>query len=195
MKNIRQLEIEALISAIVKGTTMVTVETETNVDKEMSKDSPYRGIRKFQAFNGAIGYIYENALNRQATREGKETNLTAKPHPWGDMDEKHLFRINRKSGEKYLSVRFNRSLWVRYVMPNGEEIPNALVEVWLRDKSKSSSQATLDKEIIVRDFKMSSILAIQMMGETYVLRSENIPPCIMDNMPAFFQEVAALENA
>lgn len=157
----------------VKGTAAVTVDLASPMDgkgKMNKTGNPYvgMGIVKSETLNGMIGYIYENGINRVATKEGKE-HRDAKPHPWGDMDEKHLFRIHRKTGKMYLSMMVRGVKVHGFFAPDGTEIPDESIRQFIPEKHTSSSQSDLDHEVIVRDYDMANIRGIRMNGEVYTL--------------------------
>lgn len=152
----------------VKGAEIVTVDLDSDMDgkgKMRTTGNPFvgKGIVKRMTLNGVIGYIYGNAINRLATKEGKE-DRDAKLHPWGDMDEKHLFRTHRGNGTTYLSMKVQGTTVHGFFAPNGDEIDATAIKGFIPEKHKSSSQADLEGEVIARDFSMANIRAIRMRG-------------------------------
>jgi hypothetical protein len=167
MKNLT-LSHEAFISLLrenVKGTSIVSVDLDSDMDgkgKMLLTGNPYagKGMVKRETLTGVIGYIYANSVNRIAGKEGKEER-DAKPHPWGDMDTQHLFRIHRKTGEAYLSMKVQSVTVHGYFLPDGTQVENSLVKPFIPQKSKSSTQADLDGEVIARDYALRNIQAIR----------------------------------
>ena len=166
-----------IIRQTVKGTTAVSVDLDSDMDgkgKMRLTNNPFagKGIVKRETLTGMIGYDYGSAVNRLAIKEGEEQR-EAKPHPWGDMDEQRLFRVNRKTGELYLSMMV-RSVSVHgFFAPDGTEIDNAAIRQFIPEKTKSSTQADLDGEVSARDYKLANIMAIRAFGGEYELT--NIP--------------------
>ena len=100
-------QVVAAIYQNVKGTAIVSVDLDSDMDgkgKMRTTGNSYSGlgIVKRETLTGIIGYNYGKAVNRLAAKEGAEQR-EAKLHPWGDMDEHHLFRIHRTNGKRYLS--------------------------------------------------------------------------------------------
>ena len=158
-----------------KGATMVTIYTDTAPDMRKT-GNPYMGARKLTVINGVIGYIYDNAIINRAAKEGVTLTGGSKPHPWGDMTENHTLRINRKTGEAYLSLMCRNVISVKYVF-NGVEITKDKLAPWLSEKSEgSSTQADLTEKIIVRDYKLANITAITIGGVTYTVSHPAIAP-------------------
>jgi len=161
----------------VKGTTAITVELDSPMDgkgKMLKTGNPFvaKGIVKRKNLNGIIGYIYSNSVNRIASKEGKEER-DAKLHPWGDMDEKHLFRIHRKTQKPYLSMKVENAHVFGFFAPDGTQIPDADIRPFIPEKSKSSTQEDLEGEVIARDYSMDNIKVIRAFGEVFCL-SDNL---------------------
>lgn len=157
----------------VNGTTAVTVLLETNLDakgKMRTTNNPFAGmgITKRETLNGIIGYSYANSVNRLASKEGKEER-EVKPHPWGDMDAQRLFRIHRKTGEPYLSMKVQKQTVIGYFAPDGTEFPANVIEPFIPVPNKSSTQEDLDGEVIAKDFSLHNIREIKAFGTVYKL--------------------------
>lgn len=178
----------SIIRDNVKGTSMVTVELDSPMDgkgKMRTTGNPFagKGIVKRETLNGTIGYIYSNAVNRIADKEDKEARQ-AKPHPWGDMDEKHLFRINRKTGKFYLSMQVKNVTVHGFYAPDGTMINEYEIRTFIPEKTKSSTQADLEQEVIARDYNMDNITLIKAFGNEY---------CIIEHLTE--QQKEAVERA
>lgn len=162
-----------LIRNSVKGTAAVTVLLESSLDakgKMRTTDNPFAGMGlvKRERLNGIIGYSYANAVNRLAAKEDKEER-EAKPHPWGDMDAQRLFRVNRKTGDLYLSMKVQTQSLIGFFAPDGTEFPASVIEPFLPAKTKSSTQEDLDGEVIAKDFALCNIREVKAFGEIYKL--------------------------
>jgi hypothetical protein len=170
MKVVTAGQMEQVIEGSVKGTTAVSVVSETEVrmvkkHRETKEANPYLGAIKRQKKNGMIGFDYGNSVNNQAEREGKDER-DAKSRTWGVLSESRLF-VHHK-GNSYLQLKLQSVTDTVYLL-DGREIPEADIKPYLSASSKSSTQADLDKQVVVNDIKMANINAITMQGETYVL--------------------------
>lgn len=177
MKVVTQSEIVETLKAKVSGTSMIAVDLDSPMDgkgKMRLTGNPFAGmgIVKRETLNGTIGYIYANAVNRIAGKEGKEER-EAKQHPWGDMDSKHLFRIHRGTGKHYLSMQVKNVEVHGFFKPDGTQVADAEIRSFIPEKSKSSTQADLNGEVIARDYGMDNVTIIRAFGEEYVI-GENI---------------------
>jgi len=170
-KTVSQQDVVGLIRAQVSGTSMVTVDLDSPMDgkgKMRKTGNPFigKGIVKRETLNGTIGYNYGNAINRIADKEGKEER-EAKRHPWGDMDKKRLFRIHRRTGKHYLSMQVKNVTVHGFFLPDGTEVNEEQIRAFIPQKTKSSSQIDLDKEVIARDYGMDNVRAIKAFGHIY----------------------------
>ena len=121
-------------------------------------------ILKRSRVNGVLGYNYENSVNNQREREGKDSDFQQEERRWG-------VRLDRvwvsHKGELYFTVKVERSLEEpRYFTESGVELSRDEVKPYLPKKSKSSRQGT-DKEIIHREYKLSSLRGITMNRQTF----------------------------
>ena len=157
-----------MMRANVRGTSAVTVDLDSDMDgkgKMRLTGNPYagQGVVKRETLNGLVGYDYGAAVNRLADKEGKDER-DAKPHPWGDMDASRLFRIHRKTGEPYLTMKVQSVVVHGFFMPDGTEVPAENIRPFIHAKFKSSTQADLDGEVIARDYKLANIRKIRAFG-------------------------------
>ena len=166
-------EVMKAIRENVKGTSSVTVDLDSPMDgkgKMRTTNNPFvgMGIVKRETLNGMIGYIYVNAVNKIADKEGKEER-EAKQHPWGDMDESRLFRIHRTNGKPYLSMKVENVEVHGFFKPDGTMVDENEIRKFIPEKTKSSSQADLNGEVIVRDYGMENITAIRAFKNEYII--------------------------
>jgi hypothetical protein len=170
MKVVTAGQLEQVIEGAVKGTTAVSVVSETQVrmvkkHRETGEANPFLGAIKRQKKNGMIGFDYQNSVNNQAEREDKGER-EAKSRAWGVLSESRLF-VHHK-GASYLQLKLQSVTDTVYLL-DGVEVAEADIKPYLSASSKSSTQADLEKQVIVNDIKLENIKALTMMGETYVL--------------------------
>jgi hypothetical protein len=167
MNNIEKIT-SAIINNANKGTTAIAFEAETT-PRMRKTNNPYFGkVKKVAHVGGLIGTNYENSVNNQLNREGKDANFTAKPRKWGVRDSEHRFIIHHK-GEVYLSVKPQQTnAKTRFFnTETGEEIAKETLKPWLQESSKPATQDNLDKEIPERDYKMSALKNISIGGKKF----------------------------
>ena len=160
---------ETLINYIqskVHGTTAVSLDTVTEVrmvkkHRITKEPNPYLGVRKHQTKNGLIGFDYSNSVNYQAEREDKE-HRTIKERSWGTLSEDRIFVLHK--GRTYLQLKLQSVSDTWYEL-DGKEIDYTDIEPYLSGSSGSSTQADLEKEVVVNDINMENIHCIRMFGE------------------------------
>lgn len=183
MKTVTVSEMIKIIREKTVGTSNVTVDLDSPMDAKgamRTTGNPFadKKIVKREMLNGMIGYIYANAVNRIADKEGKE-HREAKQHPWGDMDERHLFRIHRANGKHYLSMRIKNVTVHGFFAPDGSMVNEEEIRKFIPEKKKSSTQVDLNGEVIPRDFGMENIRAIRAFGEEYLISTH---PLIIETL-------------
>lgn len=178
-KTITEQDMLTVLNEGVKGNTFVTISTCT--EPKMNKtNNPYFGlVQKLTTLNGLIGFDYPANVNKLALAEGKEER-DAKPRSWGEVSPCKRFIFHK--GAVYLRFRSEKCLETPVYMFAGSEVAKALLDPFLPVKTKSSTQADLDGEIVVRDFSLASIKTITFRGVKYVIDHE---------MPATVQTVTA----
>ena len=156
--------------AKLKGTQFVTIKTLTPVSdmraKKDGKPNPFwkSGIMKRSVLNGAIGFDYENSVNRQLIREDKEAEFEAQERSWGSHVNSVLVEHNDKF---YLSFKCERVISRQYEL-DGKIIEDCEVDQFRAEKKEGERQGT-DKPTVYRNFLLSNILSIKMNGEEFIV--------------------------
>ena len=167
--NITKESFVELINMNVKGNTMISIDVITE-PKMRKTDNPYMGVRKHQTKSGIIGFDYTNAINNQAAREDLE-HREAKKRAWGVLSDNRIWvhNIDKKTGmtKIYLQMKVQSTNNTSYIMPDGTLIDSSLIYPFLPEHKASSSQADLEKEVIVNDIFIDNIVSIRMFGKTW----------------------------
>ena len=154
----------------IRGAKIVTITTKTEPDMP-KRNNPYHGIlEKISRINGIINFIYSNSVNAQRDREGHPEEFVAQPRKWGTR----LFRLDgtitplvEHNGQFYLEFKVERALGHQYLRrDNGVAVPDEEIRPYLRQHERTSTQGT-EKEIILRDYRLSSIVSLTLDGEVY----------------------------
>lgn len=152
-----------------KGATIVTIVTRTEPDMRKT-GNPFVGrVVKVSRVNGMLGFNYSNSVNRQLEREGEVADFVAQPRKWGNRIEGTP--LVEHKGNYYVEMKVEKSLGHRFEWTDGTILDDKAIEnmkVFMPIKSSSSSQGT-DKEIILRDYKVASIIAITYRGHCYLV--------------------------
>lgn len=146
-----------------KGTSFVTIVALT--DPRMRKrGNPYIGrVLKRSTVNGAIGWIYQNSVNRERARENLEPDFEAFPRKWGQRIKGTPF-VEHK-GKTYLELKVERALSTEYLL-DGEVVDKSVIEEWLPKRKPEGERQEVDRPIILRDYDLANIKAITFDGIT-----------------------------
>jgi len=169
----KQLTYTELIEQLnsFNGVTFVScsIQTEPRLKKggrAGCPHNPYFGsITKEVKLNGAVGFDYTNSVNNQRLREDNITEFEAKPRAWGVLMEGRKFVEHKDT--YYLQLKIENSTTPVYKF-DGEVIDKSELKTWLPKKRTSSTQE-VEKEVIIRDIKLSNIKTITFNKDTYNL--------------------------
>ena len=175
-----------------KGASFAQLYTETEVDLTKSALSDvqatflptqplhlwagYKDIKvtKKQSHNCQLNFNYSNAVNNQRMAEGGDCDFVAQAPKWGTRIPGTPLISHVKKGSDitsfYLMTRVLRSTPSDYYI-NGKFVDSIPVVEAIQNSIKhypSKSQG-IEKEVIIRTFKLDSIRAITMDGETLVV--------------------------
>lgn len=154
----------------IKGTTAVSIVSITipkylKQSRTKREPFPFKILpKKISVVSGMIGFNYQNSVNNQRLREEKQDDFVAEPRKWGERVPKTPF-VTYKD-EYYLEIKVQSSESV-YLLRN-KPIAKELLEDFL--PKSSSSRQELDKEVILRDYKISNIYTIKLMNEVYIIK-------------------------
>lgn len=157
----------------VRGTSAISIDAVTTPKmvkkhRETGVANPFlhRGILKFCRMDGLIGFDYENSVNNQATREGKEQRQ-AKSRAWGTLIHNRLFVEHNDA--YYLQMKVQSTDVPSYRDKDDQTVDVELLTPYLPVKSQSSTQSDLNKEVCVRDIMMTNVKVIRFKEHEYAL--------------------------
>ena len=164
----------------IPGGTFVGIDTETVVKLPGGRSNPYQGRLTKRMLNANVmvfgntnSNAYENMVKRRLEKEGQDPEqFKLGKRAWGQRIDGTAF-VEHK-GEHYVEVIFMRAGAVEYLL-DGQ--PFDLVDPplgkanWLdipEVKLNPNGQGGLSEEnrVVIRTFKLDSILAVRINGET-----------------------------
>jgi hypothetical protein len=147
----------------IKGTTFATivVETEPRVKAAMKGR-----IKKWSKVNVCLGFIYQNSVNRQRLREELENNFVPAARRWGVRLEGTPL-VHHK-GSVYLETKVEKSLDTQYYLDDTPVEYDDVAEYL--PKRDSDSRQGVQKEVILRDYKLESIRKINVKNMEYTIK-------------------------
>ena len=130
--------------------------------------NPYINAIKSNTLSGMIGMDYENGVNNQLSREGKEMVFNAKPHPWMCHAENNLGKNrNKEDGKRYIPIKVQSATSSVYTL-DGVDVTDK-VQAFLPKKPAPKTQDDLEKKVIWRTPDLDSIKTIRMLGRESII--------------------------
>lgn len=164
-----------LILRGIRGTSTATVTYETDPKmvkkhRETKMPNPYDGlVVKRTTINVTLGFDYTNSVNNQKEREGQARDFVAQPRTWGERI-KGTTLVSHKDAI-YLEAKINgkpqENIFIS--IDTRQPIDKSILQPYLPVASTSEGRQGTEKEIVMRDIKLSSIKEIKLKGEHYVI--------------------------
>lgn len=168
MKSISQSELEALFLRTDK-TQFVSFVSVT--DPAMRKrENPHPKARKVSMVVGVVNWTYSKTVNRQREREQKVMDFRALERKWGQRMKGTPLVSHVTAGEGetrlYLEVKIERRSFLYFDSETHKRIDEAVIAPFLQEPSDNPRQ-DLQREIVLRDYRLTSIAELTMAGEQY----------------------------
>ena len=152
----------------VKGTTFVGIDYCAPVTM-LKTGNPYKSsvVTKTTSLTAQFGTDYQNKVNKQLTKEGKEADFEAGQRSWGENLGKGII-LNEKTGEISVQLISDSAPAEVVYRIDGQVVDKTVLEPFIPVKKPSGNQGT-DKEIVPRAYRIDRIKALRMNGEEYVV--------------------------
>ena len=112
---------------------------------------------------------YSNSLYSMASREGKEIVFDVKPRQWGErMDGTPLVHYRNKY---YLEAKCERVIEMDYYDQEGNKLDKEEMSQFLPKRYKSSTQAKLDGEVVLRDYSLDNLLVFRGGTKKFLIKN------------------------
>ena len=169
-KKLKQvIERNAILALLNRpGAHIVTLTTDSEA-RMNKKGNPYYGARKLAQKNGIINWRYENAVNNQRAREGKEADFEAYPRVWGKRLDGQPWVLYHD--QYYLELKVQRTLSEVYYLEDKFLDKAELMKYGLKDEEDGGRQE-LDKPVKLRDYRLDHICGIKFDGVLYTVKHE-----------------------
>lgn len=158
----------------VSGASFISIDTKTIETLTGGKKNPMQGrvtkttkgssVMVFQNKNGSA---YESMVNRRLAAEGKDpSSFELGPRKWGERIKNTPFITHK--GELYLEVIFLKAGKSEYFL---DDTPIEKSEIEGIDKTppREDSQGGLENQVIIRTFRVESIVALRVDKQEFVL--------------------------
>ena len=171
MPTISEAELMELLNGR-KGAAIVSIVTRTSPEMRKTANPYFGRVTKVSKVLVMVGWSYENAVNAQRLREAKDGDVVdyfeSQPRKWGSRIKGTPF-VEHK-GAYYLEAKVQRSLGCQYEM-DGKVIDPEILKPFMKERSSAANQG-VEREVIVRDYRLSSIEQVTIADVTYVVRHE-----------------------
>ena len=112
---------------------------------------------------------YSNSLYSMASREGKEIVFDVKPRIWGER--LHGTPLVHYTGKYYLEAKCERVLEMDYYDQEGNKLDKEEMSQFKSKKYKSSTQAQLAGEVVLRDYSLGSLLVFRGATKKFLIKN------------------------
>lgn len=163
--------LKTLLDNNVNGTTFISIDTNTEPKLRGGKKNPFLGrVRKIMT--GATVMVFQNKnvngydamVKRRLEKEGKNPeSFRLSPRAWGERLPNTP--IVEHNGQYYLEVIFLNSGEVHYEV-DGRRVDPEQIEGLMFDREEGR-QGGLNDKVIIRTFKIDSIVNITINKNTY----------------------------
>lgn len=140
------------------------------------RSNPFGQVNKRSRVNGMVNWNYQNSVNRQRAREDSTPDFEASPRKWGRRIPKSPFVIHK--GQLYMEVKVERSLNHQYVATDGQPLSDTDVAPFLPKRNSNKRHQGVEREVILRDYRVDHLDAITIDGEQLVINPATVAPTI-----------------
>ncbi len=154
----------------IDGSSATFISLISLTDARLKKtNNPYIGTKKIKKIQGIINFNYFNSVVSQLEKENKPKE-TYEPggRKYGFKKDEFNGCLLYGNGEAKLVVKVEKSSDEKYVY-NNHLISKEKIESFLPNEYKSTRQGT-DKEIIIKNYNISSIKKIKINKQTYKIK-------------------------
>jgi hypothetical protein len=162
---LRHSELRELLSAR-RGAQIVTLTAVTDARLRKTGNPLAMPVLKVSRVNGIVNWNYQLAVVNQQLREGSAApEFQPEPRAWGTRIPDSPF-VEHK-GNLYLELKVERSLGHNYRDSNGGLLDAAVVQPFLPAKRSNAEHQGVEREVVLRDYALSSIDQITVGGVSY----------------------------
>jgi hypothetical protein len=168
-KNITRTELVEMLRNWNFGAQPVSIQYVTEPKLTAEGKAKFGAITKIANVGGMVGYVYENSVNNQLEREGKEREFVAQPLWKGKGKrlslalsthiEKGTFYLTYKAQQTFRSFHFDSAL---------NFIPNAIIKQFFPASDPAKYQGT-ETAIYHREIAIENVKRLKMRKVTYVV--------------------------
>ena len=151
-------------SATFASVTALVSHTMVKTHKESGETNPLwnhkENITKRVKYLVTLNGVYENAVNNQRIREGKEADFKAKPNwhtPVFDTKNGSIVCNRNKPEDMYLKVAVNSAETTEWFVNGKEATADEIANIKKFKSQSSAKNQGLEKEIVIRTISVEGI--------------------------------------
>lgn len=174
----------------LRTSTIISIHARTIPDMRKTGNPWYGHVVKLAYLRAIIGASYESSVNRRREKEAALAGRTsvdyfhAGERTWGkrvirkprrrqSQKDRQTAPLIRHKGKLYLNLQRQKMLHYEYRdTVTAAEIPAAEIEPWIRPRNEGRRQQ-LDNPVINRDYTLTNILQVRMLGKVYEIKAES----------------------
>lgn len=136
----------------------------------LKTDNPHKDSLKYSVVQINWGiWNYTSSLYSMASKEGKEIVFDVKPRQWGErMAGTPL--VHHK-GKYYLEAKCEKLVEMDYYDQEGNKLDKEEMSQFVPVRKKSSTQAQLDGEVVLRDYSLSNIMVFNGATKKFLIKT------------------------
>jgi hypothetical protein len=151
----------------IKGSQFAQITAMTLVKLTGGKKNPLQGrVQKVASANVILNHVYENSVNNQLEREGKDREFKVCSRTWGSRI-KGTTLVEHK-GSYYVETKVERSDGYYYLV-DGRNATAAEIDAINASLPKKTNNTGTKKQIFLRDYKVDGILSMTFGGKQFTV--------------------------
>jgi hypothetical protein len=172
MKNTKKITVKELVEILAtwnKGAKPASIQYVTEPKLTKEGKARFGDVIKFAHVGCMIGYNYENSVNNQLEREGKEREFLSQPL-WNGKGKRISTALSKhiEKGQFYLTYKAQQTMRSLYFDSTLKPIPNSLIKAYFPKSDPAKSQG-VDKPVYHREIAIEHIKRLKYDGKTFII--------------------------
>lgn len=168
-KNITKAELIEMLRNWNFGAQPVSLQYVTEPKLTAEGKAKFGDVVKIANVGGMVGYVYENSVNNQLEREGKEREFMAQPL-WKGAGKRlsTALSMHVNKGTFYLTYKAQQTFRALHLDSNLNIIPNRIAEAYFQKSDPAKYQGT-EKAVYHRELSIENLRRLKFKKTTYVV--------------------------
>ena len=151
------------------GAQPVSLQYETEPKLTPEGKLKFGSVIKLANVGGMVGYNYENSVNNQLEREGKERDFMSQPL-WNGAGKRISTALSMHVGKGtfYLTYKAQQTFRALYLDSALNLIPSAIIKQYFPKSDPAKYQGT-EKAVYHREISIDNVKRLKFQGTTYVI--------------------------